>query len=143
MSNIDYYSKYKKYKTKYLLLQNGGDIEKYLTEIKKLLNNHIQDVLKKIIEKNPKINNLFNIISKLNTREAITAELKKHINDLKEFIGKLISELPFDIITKGSIKASLKVMFMLNSDIVIEKCTPIIEEVLKHYKTLSHIKSTL
>ena len=25
MSNIDYYSKYKKYKRKYILLQNGGN----------------------------------------------------------------------------------------------------------------------
>ena len=58
-------------------------------------------------------------------------------------MGKLISELPFDMITKGLIKSALKVAFMLNSDIIVDKFSPIIEEILKHYKTLSHIKSTL
>lgn len=138
MSDIDYYSKYKKYKTKYLLLQYGGDLEKYLTEIKeKYLDKKVNDVLKKLLE-NPQFKDLFNIIIKLPPNEDINATLNAHKNVVKVFIEKLINKLNLPMAMNIAISAAIKSVFAASSEKFIKFCAPIINQV-KNIMITNHI----
>jgi hypothetical protein len=130
MSDIDYYSKYKKYKNKYLLLQYGGDLEESLTAIKnKYFDNKVQDVLKKLLEVNPKFNDLFNTISKLPPDADLHVILNEHKDVVKVFIEKLVNKLNLPMALNITVSAAIKSVFKVSSDKFIKICEPIIKQV--------------
>jgi hypothetical protein len=131
MNNIDYYSKYKKYKRKYLLLQYGGEIV-IPKSIKKILKDNLEISLKDY----PDIKNIF--INSVDDPNIFIEKLKsnKHI---KDFIKKLITIEHVPLMAKGPYEVFMvAVKIFIDSKIIelIDKIKPFLLDLLKYYKTL-------
>jgi len=130
MSNIDYYSKYKKYKRKYLLLQYGGDIV-IPKPIKKILKDNLEISLKEY----PDIKNIFNNINDPND----FIEKLKSNNHIKDFIKKLITIEHVPLIAKvpyNIFMAAVTIFIDSKINELIDKLKPFLLELLKYYKQL-------
>jgi hypothetical protein len=146
MSNIDYYSKYKKYKRKYILLQYGGDdtLKNTLNQIieKLELEKNSKQFLIELLKKNDKEKKIYKLLialQPLSDENKIKVELKNQINVIKELIGKFIDKLPIDPLSKTGLRASLKLVYTaakVNMDLIIIPLKPIIDILLNAFKHL-------
>jgi hypothetical protein len=164
MSNIDYYSKYKKYKRKYILLQNGGDdFKKLLAKaqpyIEKMNTNFKNDFDKQfnlILKGNPEIKKFFESIKNEQTDEEIFNNLKLNADTMKALIVKLIEDvlakmpsLP-GLVAKAAQKTinvavliTFNTLLMIFYDKIIQELKPSIMMIIDIYKkTHIAIKST-
>lgn len=130
-NNIDYYSKYIKYKRKYLLLQYGGDTNILFKPIRKLFTDKLDNTLKDY----PEIIRIFNSVD-INNGDKFIEELKNN-NHIKDFIKKLITieNVPF------MYKPAYKIfMVAVNHyideqvNVIIENLKPLLIYLLEFYK---------
>jgi hypothetical protein len=164
MSNIDYYSKYKKYKRKYILLQNGGTnfndllakAHPYIEKIKTNFQNDFDKQFNLILKGNPEIKKFFESIKNEQTDEEIFKNLKLNADAMKKLIEKLVEEvlakipsLPGLIAKAGQKTANLavlttfKTLLMIFYDKIIQELKPSIMMIIDKYKkTHTAIKST-
>jgi hypothetical protein len=132
MSSIDYYSKYRKYKYKYLYLQSGGKDLDWGIILNYLTGGDFQKIIGEIInkDKSNKIKNLLKAVIPLaNDPKKINEELIKQIDTVKELIEKLLSKLPLPLSVGIAFKAGLKILFIsgkANINIIITPIKPII-----------------
>ena len=130
MSSIDYYSKYRKYKYKYLYLQSGGNDLDWGIILNYLTGGDLQKIIGEIInkDKSNKIKNLLKTVIPLaNDPKKINEELVKQIDTVKVLIEKLISKLSLPLAAGIAFKAGLKILFATgNVNIIIKPIEPII-----------------
>jgi FMN phosphatase YigB (HAD superfamily) len=131
MSNIDYYSKYKKYKRKYLLLQYGGDTNFLFKPIQKLFTDKLDSSLKDY----PEIIRIFKSFD-INNGDKFIEELKKN-NHIKDFITKLITIESVPFMYKPAYKLFMAaVNHYINEqvNVIIDNLKPLLVYLLKFYK---------
>jgi hypothetical protein len=143
MSNIDYYSKYKKYKTKYLLLQYGGlseadakeKLNKYIVEIKKIVTDitNLNDLKEKIFKKKD-IQEFFKDIKNIDfdNNALLKTKIDKHKDAVKKMINKLIEKVP-SMVARATLKLAIEALFIVGIDVIIAVFKGIIEQMLKEY----------
>ena len=143
MSNIDYYSKYKKYKTKYLLLQYGGlseadakeKLNKYIGQITTIVTNitNLNDLKEKIFKKED-IKKFFKDIKNIdfNNNAILKTEIVKHKDAVKKMINKLIEKVP-SIVARATLKLAIEVLFIGDIDVIVALFKGIIKHMLEEY----------
>jgi hypothetical protein len=165
MNNINYYSKYKKYKRKYILLQNGGydfnellnKVDTYIVDIKKDIQNEFDKQFNLILKSKPNIKKFFDSIKPEQTEEEIFKNLKLNADAMKTLINKLLEEVLAKIPTAPGIVAkaaqktanlgilgTFSTLLTIFYDKFIEQLKPTIMIIIDKYKkTHTNIKSAI
>lgn len=138
MSKIDYYSKYKKYKTKYLLLQYGGLMspDEAIKKLKDYMNiNKINIIFKKEIFEINGIKEFFNDFKliDISNNDKLKTIIDKHKEAVKEMIQNLISNTSTQNLEILALQMAINVLFISRTDVIAASFKEIIEKGLEKY----------
>ena len=120
MSNIDYYSKYKKYKRKYILLQNGGNAKDVIeNNIVPYFKKNSETMLKNLLDEHKDIKKFFKIIkdssidfNKPSDIEKFNTILNSNIDKVKDLMDDILDKV-FSGVKLYTVKMAAKTAFLV------------------------------
>jgi hypothetical protein len=168
MSNIDYYSKYKKYKRKYILLQNGGGVmlPDEAEKILKMYTIKLQGkfIFPKEISENKGIKEIFEIEgikeifeiegikeffndininfsnnNDLNNNDLIIS-IKNHQTAVVEMIIKLTTNLSKKELEILTLRMAINVLIISRTEVIVTSLKEIIIKMLPEYNKMFPLK---